>query len=115
MEAIMLETMGSNIYRAQKLADGLIELKQKELLDKPKKFILAAKSCDGTYHSVNSEISELFKKKKELIKKGIIGEFVGALSPDEIIHGKRFIIFNNNKKQSFLLGDVVSAMKKLAQ
>jgi len=114
MEAIILETLDSNAYRAQKLADGLVELKQKDLLEKPKNFVLAAKSCDGTYHSVNSEISGLIKKKKTLIKKGIIGELVSALSPDETIHGSRFIIYNLRKNKAFLLGDVVSAIKKLA-
>lgn len=115
MEVIALEILGSNTFRAQKLADGLVELKQKDLLDKPRNFILAAKSCDGTYHSVNSEISELVKKKKVLIKKGIIGEFISSLSPDETVHGSRFVIFNGNKNQAFLLGDVVTAMKKLAK
>jgi len=114
MEAITLDTIGLNVYRAQKLADGLVDLKQKDLLDKPKKFMLAAKSCDGTYHSVNSEISELIKKKKAQIIKGIIGGLVSALSPDETVHGSRFIIFSLKKNQAFLLGDVVSAMKKLA-
>lgn len=114
MEVIALETIGLRIYKAQKLSDGLVDLKSKDLLEKPKKFMLAAKSCDGTYHSVNSDIAELLKKKKELIKKGIIGEIVSALIPDETIHGQRFIVFNPTSKTAYLLGDVVTAMKKLA-
>lgn len=114
MEAIALEAIGFKVYKAQKLSDGLVDLKPNDLLEKPKKFMLAAKSCDGTYHSVNSHIAELLKKKKELIKKGIIGELVSALSPDETIHGQRFVIFNPSSKVAYLLGDVVTAMKKLA-
>jgi len=114
MEVIILERIGSRVYRAQKLANGLTELKPDELLERPKNFLLAAKSCDGTYHSVHSEISRLLKKKKELIKKGIVGEIVSALSPDESIHGRRFIIYDSGKKGAYLLGDVISAMRKLS-
>jgi len=115
MEVIILESIGSKVYKAQKLADGLVNLNNQEMLSQPKRFLLAAKSCDGTYHSVNSDIASLLKKKKELIKKGIIGEIISALSPDETIHGQRFVIFNPKKsKTAYLLGDVISAVKKLA-
>lgn len=114
MDAIILETVGSKIFKAQKLADGLINLKPSNLLEKPNKFILAAKSCDGTYHSVYSEISALIKKKKELIKKGIIGELINALNPNDNIHGRRFVIYQPKKNEAYLLGDVVEAFKKLA-
>jgi len=114
MEVITLEVVGSKVYRAQKLADGLVALQPDKLLEKPNKFILAAKSCDGTYHSVHSDIALLLKKKKELVRKGIIGELVSALSPDENIHGRRFIIYHPKKNEAYLLGDVATALKKLA-
>ncbi|MBD3263332.1 hypothetical protein GF374_03055 [Candidatus Woesearchaeota archaeon] len=114
MEAIALESVGSKVFKAQKLSHGLKQLERDNLLKKTNKFILAAKSCNGTYHSVNSDISKLIKKKKQLINKGIINEFINALSPDEAVHGQRFIIFNKNKNKAYLLGDVITAMKKLA-
>lgn len=114
MNLTVLDIIGEKMYKKQKLADGAAEIK--DMLNKPRNFLLATRACDGCYYGVNSDIVIVLQKKKELIKKGIIGDVVTELSPDETIHGQRFVIFDPGKgEQAYLLGDAVTALKKLSE
>jgi len=112
IEVYPLEKIQTNIFKKQKLSDPHA-MHPKEVLEDSKNLNLAVRFCDSTYHLVNSEISILLKEKKNLLTKGLVTDLMAALVPDESIHGQRYIIYRKNN-QAFLVGDTLSALKKLS-
>jgi len=110
MEVTLLNSKGDGVFRVHR-QDGEAKISLKEA----DKFKMCAKSCDGSYHSVNSEIAFVFGQYAHLLKTGNVGFIVGKLSPDESLHGQRYIIYKKNENEALLLGNVVSAVKKLAE
>lgn len=106
--------LSNGVYKQKKIPGTNLKLTTKELNSKPENLALAARSCDGTYYIVSSEIKKVFKLKKKIIRKGAISEIVSEFNPDESIHGQRFVIFKTNKKQAVLLGDVATAFRQFA-
>ena len=79
----------------------------------PRNLKLCARSCDGTYHIVNNDtIKEIANNRN--IKSKSIGFLVSKLTPDEEVHGKRYLVYQNGK-QCFLLGDTITALKKISR
>jgi len=76
-------------------------------------FVLAARSCDGTYHTVYSEIREILSKHADALKKGSFLEALDEIDYADSVHGQRFVIHRTGES-TYLLGDVISAMKQLA-
>jgi|GEM_PF-3858682 len=115
IELTELEKVGDNQFKAvRKALESDDSLKTEKLLSNPDQFVLAMRTCDGIYHKVNSEISEVFKTLKGKIRKTSVLDVAAKLSLDENIHGQRFIILNSQNK-AFLLGDVLTALKQLAR
>jgi hypothetical protein len=112
IEVYPLERIQINIFKKRKLGDPYI-IRPKEVLDDCKNLNLAVRFCDSTYHLVNSELSKVLKEKRNLLTKSLVTDLVSALVPDESVHGQRYIIYQKNK-QAFLVGDTVSALKKLS-
>ena len=112
IEVYPLKKIQTKIFKKQKLGDPQL-VKSKEVLEDCKNLNLAVKFCDSTYHLVNSELPKVLKEKKNLLTKGLVTDLVSALVPDESIHGQRYIIYHKNK-QSFLVGDTITALKKLS-
>ena len=110
-----LEKVGSDQFKpVRKALESDAKLKIEKLLSKPEQFFLAMRTCDGIYHKVNSEISEIFKNVRGKIRKSAILDIAAKLSLDENIHGQRFIIINS-QCGAYLLGDVLTALKQLAK
>jgi len=115
MDTIHLDVIGQKVYRAQKISVDGDEIKPEELLEEPDSFKLAIKTADGLYHGVNSEISTVIEKDKELIRKGKLSAVLSSLmKEDENIHGRRFVIFHSKKGNAYLFGDILTALKKLS-
>ncbi len=80
---------------------------------KLKNLRLAAKVCDGSLHPVYSEIDEILKKQKNMLKLNPLS-IMPKIAPDSEIHGKRFVLYYDPKQnKTFLLGDVFSTLKSL--
>ena len=112
IELYPLQEIKSRVYKIQKLTEP-VKIRRKELLENSKKLNLAAKFCDSTYHLVNSDISEILSKKKGMLTKTLIADLLTELVPEESIHGQRFVILKKGK-QAFLLGDTLTALRKLS-
>ena len=107
-----LEEVESKIFKKIKLSEPML-IKRKDILDDTKNLKLAAKFCDSTYRIVNSEISQILTKRKSMLVKGSVSEIMSEMLPDEAIHGQRYILYAKNKKV-FLVGDTLTALKKLS-
>jgi hypothetical protein len=112
IELYPLEEIKTKIYKKQKLTEP-VKTKRKNLLDDVKKLHMAARFCDSTYHLVNSEISKVLSQKKNMLSRGLISDLISELVPEEAIHGQRFVILKKGK-QAYLLGDTLTALKKLS-
>lgn len=113
MQLIELDLINEDSYKQKKIPENNSKLTARNILEKPEKLLLAARFCDGTFRKVNSHIKSIIKKKKDLIRRGLINDIISEINPDEAVHGQRFIIFKNGKKQAFLLGNLLTAFKQL--
>jgi hypothetical protein len=107
-----LKVLRERVFRIKKLSEDKL-YNTDYLLNNANNLLLAIKVCDGSFHGVNSEINELVKKKIVLIKKGMPEDVYKVLSPDEAVHGQRYILFKD-KKDYYFLGDVSSVLKRLS-
>jgi len=105
----VLQKMRDNSFRAEKLAP-------EEEIDKSidvSKVILCVKSCDGSYHKVNSSVGKILKENKSTLTNGGF-QAVIAKFHDEDLHGQRFLVYPNGKK-ALLIGNLFFGLKKIAK
>jgi len=89
--------------------------KLKQMLENPDKFVLAFRSCDFSYHEVNSEVSNIIKKNIDLIKKRIsLPSIASEIVNDKELKIKRYLIWKSDK-EAFLVGEVLQALKELSE
>ena len=113
---IKLEQVDRDKFKSPNLAsvqDVHLHVNPELMLGNPDGFLLAARSCDGSYHSVHSNINELFKQNAPQIRKGLFSAILKTLDYDEDSHGKRFLIYKKGNK-AYLVGDVMSALKRMS-
>ncbi len=115
-EIKILELVKPGIYKPKKLANGAA-LEPKEIMKQASSIVLAVRACDGMFYRVNSDIAETLEKNAGLLKKGYTNAILSEIMPIEGVHGSRFVIFHprNAADQAFLLGDVPTALKRLAK
>jgi len=112
IQALSLSIKEDGVFRPERQE---VELK----LGNPRldftELVMCAKSCDGTFHPVNSDIVTTLTDFKHLMKTNV-GYLINQLSPDEEVHGQRFVIFKPKKEnKAYLLGDITQALKKLKE
>lgn len=112
MEIAALTPLEDGSFKPQKIEINS-KLDTKAMLNKPKSFVLCTKSCSGNYYPVFSELPSLLKEHKSS-SNGIAKAVLKSLTFDEDMHGQRFIVFKNGG-EAYLLGDVVSALRKLSK
>lgn len=108
MEIVELNQVSNGIFKKKGIC--LEQLRPSALITNPFAFKLAIKCCDGSFHTVNSPISEILSGG---IGKSEIKMAITALAPTDPIHGQRYVIFSDNGR-SFLLGTVETAIMLLA-
>jgi len=110
MEIIELSKVESNVFR--KKGHILAQNRTHEWVRQPEQFRLAIRCCDGTFHTVNSDIAEIVRGG---IARNEIKMAINALAPIDPIHGQRFVIFERNPTgEAYLLGPVENAIMILA-
>lgn len=110
----VLEEVRPKIYKVKGISENT-NLNSKKLLENPDWLRCTIKVCDGSYHIINSELKELLEKNKGLVKKGFYTEIVASVCPSESMRSHRFIIWHPKDSDiAYLLGDVETALKKLA-
>jgi len=110
MEVIELSKLEPAVFK--KNGHALAPIKSREWIRQPEQFKLAIRCCDGTYHAVNSEISEILRGG---ITRNEVKLAINALVPIDPIHGQRFVIFEENPSgKAYLLGTVETAIIMLS-
>lgn len=110
MELIELRKVFDNVFR--KAAHSLAPVNPRAWIARPDRFHLAIRCCDGSFHVVNSDISDVVKGG---IARNDIKLAIGALSPVDPIHGQRYVIFDDfENSRVFLLGTVENAIMMIA-
>ncbi len=112
MQVAILTKLEDGSFKPQKV-EIESELSARTMLTSPEKFFVCTKSCNGTYHPVFSELSGILAEHKKQ-PNGLSRTIINKLGLDEDLHGKRFVVFANGK-EVHLLGDVVTASKKLSK
>ncbi len=118
MRIIPLKEVAPKVFRKQNLAElykNDFNLDINAWLSQSANFSLAAKSCDGSYHTVNSEISDIILEQAENIRKGRVKEAITRLVPTDPMHGDRFVIFKSEHGNHFFLGTIENAFMTLAE
>jgi len=109
MEISVLRMVEEGVFCPEKLQVGV-------KLDKKidfSKFILCSKACDGTYHRINSDISEILSENKTALANGGFQRVISKFF-DEDIHGQRFLVYPNGQN-AFLIGNLFFGLKKLSK
>jgi hypothetical protein len=108
MEVAVLKKMNEGVFRPKKLETSS-EIKSVNFKD----IILCSKSCDGTYHRVNSDVAEILSENKTSLSNGGFQKVINQFF-DEDTHGQRFIVYPN-KDKAFLIGNLFFGLKKLSK
>jgi len=110
MEIIELSRAEASVFRKNGHARAAVS--PRNWVFHPEGFKLAIRCCDGSYHVVNSEVSEIVRGG---IARSEIKLAINALAPMDPIHGKRYVVFEERPSgKVFLLGSVEEAVVMLA-
>lgn len=118
MRIIPLREVAPKTFRKQNLAElykNESNLSISSWLSQPKNFMMVAKSCDGSYHTVNSDIAEVVAEQAQNIKRGQIKDTILKLVLSDPMHGDRFVVFKSEHGNHFFLGTVENAFMTLAE
>ncbi len=116
-QVIPLKQVLEGQFRKQNVAELFhkgITIDFSDWLERPENFKLAMKSCDGSFHTVHSDVANVLSEHKKSIKGGKISEAVTELAPTDPIHGERFVVFFDSESNAFLIGNVETALLTLS-
>lgn len=107
----MLSKVSDGIFN--KKGNALVKSKIKEWIKKPMQFRLATKCCDGSYHVVNSEVTSILEIG---VSRNDVKKAINILAPVDPIHGRRYMIFEENPTGvAYLLGTVERAILEISR
>ena len=110
MELIELSRVDASVFK--KNGHAMAAVSPRKWVYRPEGFKLAIRCCDGSFHAVNSEVTEVVRGG---ITHSEIKLAINALAPMDPIHGKRYVVFEEPQSHKvFLLGTVEEAVVMLA-